>query len=246
MTSTVAETVTCMECRQENEIERIYCHHCGARLERRKVTKAPVAEEDTQKRVKQLFDPTRARIRAIFFRISKITLGACVSAVFILMATPPEVPAPPKGLIQARAINFDIEHVVSRHQPVQMKYSEDEVNSFIAYDLKNRRKQLDEPLLEFKRAAVAFHEGSCAVTMERAFFGYSLFTTLDLAPVSGKAAVVSKGASIGRLPIHPEVAHFMNYLFADLSQALDRERKLVLKLSGIEFHDKAVVLTSGS
>ncbi len=250
MTSTAAvESVTCQECRRENEVERIYCHHCGARLERRKLSNAAPKEEDTQKRVKRLFDPNRAKLRLLFFRISKIALGSAAAAALILMATPPEIPPAPKGVLaMAPSINFDIERAASHHQPEQLRYSEQDVNAYLGSSLKSKRKQLDEPLLEFKRALIAFDEGSGAVTMERALFGYSLFTTLQFGAqnAAGKAGLTAKGASIGRLPVHPQVAKYMTYLFADLWGALERERKLGAKLSGVEFHDKAVVLSTGS
>ncbi len=249
-TATAVESVTCIECRHENELERIYCHNCGARLERRPLTNTVAKEEeDTQKRVKRMFDPNRDKLRLLFFRISKLVLGSCLAAALILMATPPEIPTPPKGVLSvAPAINFDLEHAFQRHQPVQLKYTDTDLNGFLSSNLKSKKKQLDEPLLEFKRVVVGLQEGSCAVTMERALFGYSLFTTLDFAPqnAGGQAGLTVKGGGIGRLPIHPQVAKYMNYLFGDLWHVLERERKLAGKLSGVEFHDKAVVLTTGS
>jgi hypothetical protein len=60
----------------------------------------------------------------------------------------------------------------------------------------------------------------------------------------GKIEASSKGGSIGRLPIHPQVAQFMGVLFADIWSALGGEIKLVRKLGAIEFHDKSVVLAA--
>jgi uncharacterized membrane protein YvbJ len=62
--------VVCTECRHENESERVYCHGCGARLDRTAVKKAKEAPEDAQKRVKKMFDPQRERMRALFFKMS--------------------------------------------------------------------------------------------------------------------------------------------------------------------------------
>ena len=94
--------------------------------------------------------------------------------------------------------------------------------------------------------AAAFREGTASVTMERAIFGYSIFTTIDFAPQSsgGKAGLKATAGYIGRMPIHPEIAKFMNYLFLDLWDALDHERKLAARLTSAEFHDKSVVLLS--
>jgi hypothetical protein len=247
MTSTsTMTTVVCAECRHENEPERIYCHGCGARLDRSAVKVRKEDVQDARKRVKKLFDPQRARIRALFFKISKVVLGACAVAGFVQILLPPDVPAPAKTVMLASQIRNDLESATIRHQPSQLQYTDEQVNAFLIYALKTKQKALDEPLLDFKRAVVAFREGSCAITVERSLFGYSLYTTAIYAPkiVGGKLVVTSKGGSLGRLPIHPQLARFMGGLFADLWAALEREGKLVGKMGTIEFHDKAVLMTA--
>src|SRR6266576_3685908 len=96
--TTTTTKLICPECRHENETERIYCHSCGARLDRSAVamrnSKEAVAE--TRQRVRKLFDPTRARIRAKFFKISKLILGAAAVALIIQLVSAPDVPAPAK------------------------------------------------------------------------------------------------------------------------------------------------------
>jgi hypothetical protein len=247
MTSTsTMTTVVCGECRHENEPERIYCHGCGSRLDRSAVKVRKENVQDARKRVKKLFDPQRARIRALFFKISKVVLGACLLAGLVQILLPPDVPAPSKSVMLASQIRLDLEGATTRHQPPQLQYTDDQVNAFLTYALKTKQKSLDQPLLEFKRAVVAFQEGSCAFTTERSLFGYSLYTTGIYAPkiVDGKLVATSKGGHLGRLPIHPQLAQFMGVLFADVHAALDRELKLVSKMGTIELHDKAVVMTA--
>jgi hypothetical protein len=236
--------LVCPECRRENEFERIYCHDCGARLDRKVVEKA-IPKEDTHNRVKRLFDPQRAKMRALFFKISKVLLGACGAATVTVMALPPDLPSVTKTpMVQAPTVSFDLERLMTRHEPTQIKYTEEQVNLFLAYNLKSKSKVLDKPLLEFKRALAVFHEGCASVSMERAVFGYSLFTTIDLAPSSagGKASVKAVGARIGRMPIHPVVAKYANYLFMDLWGVLEREKKMASRVTSVEFHDKTVQL----
>lgn len=247
MTSTsTMTTVVCGECRYENEPERIYCHGCGARLDRSAVKVRKENVQDARKRVRKLFDPQRARIRALFFKISKVVLGACLLAGLFQILLPPDVPASAKTAILASQIRLDLEGATTRHQPSQLHYTDEQVNAFLAYALKSKQKALDQPLLEFKRTVVAFQEGSCAITMERSFFGYSLYTTAICAPklIGGKLVATSKGGRLGRLPIHPQLAQFMGVFFADLHAALDRELKLVAKMGTIEVHDKAVLMTA--
>jgi predicted amidophosphoribosyltransferase len=71
--------LVCPECQRQNEAERIYCHDCGARLDRSALAKVAPKEEDpkqTQRRLKQILDPGRVKMRLMFFKISKLILGA--------------------------------------------------------------------------------------------------------------------------------------------------------------------------
>src|SRR5437899_6298923 len=99
MSATTATTkLICPECRHENESERIYCHSCGARLDRSAVAvrNSKEAVQETRQRVYKLFDPHRDRLRLSFFKFSKLVLGAGVLAVVIQVILPPDVPAPVK------------------------------------------------------------------------------------------------------------------------------------------------------
>ena len=248
MTTTTASTtkLICPECRHENESERIYCHSCGARLDRSATAVRNSKEEvqATRKRVRKLFDPQRAKLRALFLKIIKLTLGAVAAATIVQMILPPDVPAPSKTELVASQIRFDLENAAIRHQPPQLQYTEEQVNAFLGYALKTKQSALNKPLLTFKRVVVQFHDGTCTVTAERSLFGYSLYTTALYKPAltGGKIEALNTGASIGRLAIHPQAAQFIGILFADVWAALDREIKLLRKMSAIEFHEKAVLL----
>ncbi len=74
--------LVCPECQRQNEPERIYCHDCGARLDRSALAKvAPKGEDpkETHRRLHKLFDPGRIKMRLLFFKISKLILGAGVA-----------------------------------------------------------------------------------------------------------------------------------------------------------------------
>lgn len=236
----------CPECRHENESERIYCHSCGARLDRAAAGLRKDDPTETRRRVKKLFDPQRAKFRLLFFTVSKLVLGACALAAVIQMILPPDVPPPTKTEMLGSQIRLDLENLATQHQPPQIQYTEEQVNAYLSYALKPKQSSLNKPLLPFKRALVGFGEGSCAVTAERSFLGCSLYTSCTYAPsvAQGKMVVSNKGGSIGRLSIHPQVTQFMGFLLSDIWSALDREKRLVAKLGAIEFHSKNVILTA--
>ena len=198
MPPTILTTVVCTDCRHENEPERVYCHSCGARLNRTAVKVHKDNVEDTREHVKKLFDPGRALMRALFFKFSKVVLGACILAVLVTPIIPPEVPEPTKTMALASEIRFNLEGAATRHHPPELSFTEDQVNAFLVSTLKTKPKALDLPLLEFQRVIFEPREGACSVTMERSLFGYSLFTTVSLTPTikAGKLAIKSQGGRI--------------------------------------------------
>jgi len=239
----------CPECRRENEAERIYCHDCGAKLDRSKVVstvKASDKREQERKRLYKMFDPHRAKMRLMFFKLSKVILGSCAAALVAMMLLPPmDVPAVKKEALSLSQIGLELENAITTHRTAPLQYSDDQVSEYLGQSLKSKQKALSKPLLDFKRAFVRFKEGQCDLTVERSFFGYSLYSTDSVAVklAVGKITGANRGGAIGRLPVYPRFMECSEVIFADVWSALERERKLVSKGTAIEFHGKSVALT---
>lgn len=236
----------CPECRHENESERIYCHSCGARLDRSSVAtqkSGPEGAKKAHRRLQKMLDPHRGKLRRMLFAISKLMLAACIAAALAQMILPPEVAPALKTVGLTTQINFDLENAALYHRPPQLQYTEDQVNAYLGYALKSKQNALNKPLLTFKRAMVAFREGGCDITVERSLFGYSVYqrASYRVNVGEGKIAAANEAGWIGRLPIDPHVMQFADIIFADLWSALDRERKLISKMGGMELHDGKVV-----
>jgi hypothetical protein len=240
--------LVCPECGHENEPERIYCHRCGARLDRSATASRTSQQKelkDTQRHVRKMSKPQNVAFRRLFFTISKVVLGACAAAAVIQMILPPDVPSASND-VAPRQINFDLENAIYSHRPAQLEYTEEQVNAYLAYTLKSKQSALNKRLLNFKRAIVGFGEGAVTITAERSLFGYSLYSGSAYAVRAGEGKIVvsNKGGNIGRLPFHPGIMQFMDIIFADLWSALQREQKLIAKMGAIEFHEKQVLLSA--
>lgn len=236
----------CPECRRENEAERIYCHDCGARLDRSALAKVVPKTEDateTQRRLRTMFDPQRAKIRALFFKTSKMILGALVTAAIVQMVRPPDVPPRAKTGDFPPQIGLDLENAALIRSAAPLRYTEAQVNAYLGGTLKSKKDALSR-LLQFERAFVNFDEDVCRVTAERSLFGFSLFTSTSskVTLQNGTLAASNNGGSIGRLPVHPFIMKYADLIFADVWTALDREKKAVSKMGAIEFHPQAVLL----
>ena len=240
--------LVCPQCQHENESARIYCHDCGARLDRSALAKEKPTSEDpqaAQRRLKSMFDPHRAKIRHYFFQFSKVLLGSCAAAAVIQMITPPEVPPRPKAVGLSSAIGLDLESAAMAHKATELRYSEAQVNAYVSSKLTSKQAALSN-LLHFERALVHFDDGRCRVTVERSLYGYSLHSATESAVTltDGKFVVSNRGGAIGRMPFHPQLMQFAGFLFSDLWEAFDRERKSLAKMSAITLQPQTVVITA--
>ena len=235
--------LVCPECRRENEPERIYCHDCGARLDRSALAKVvPKGEEpeDTQRRLRSMLDPQRVKIRMMFFKVSKLILGALAMAAVIVMVLPPlDVPARVKSVDFPPQISLDLENATTSRGAAPLRYTETQVNAYLVNALKSKQAALSK-LLTFERALVNFDDGVCRVTAERSLFGYSLFTATSskVAIENGKVVASNIGGSIGRMPIHPIVMKYGDIIFQICGRPWIARRKRSRKWARSSFSRK--------
>ena len=239
--------LVCPECRRENEPERIYCHDCGARLDRSILKKEPEKTEDagaTQRRVKSMFDPRGALLKKRFFDISKLILGALALAGLIQMLRPPDLPEKPKTPMLPVQINLDLENAAMTPGAPQLRYTDEQLNQYLGYSLKSKQTALSK-YLNFERAVVAFEQDLCRLTVERSLYGFPLYTSAYFnASIQNDGLVVkNRGGAIGRMPVHPMLMQYSGFMFSDLATVVERERKSLAKLAAVEFQPKLVVLT---
>lgn len=236
----------CPECRHENEIERIYCHDCGARLDRSKVAKTEAKAEDpkeTQRRLRALMDARGAESRLL--QSATFLVGAVAVAVLVQLLRPADLPEKPKGPSELPSqINLELEDAATSPpgRPA-LTYTEEQVNAYLQNRLRSERKTLSN-YLQFERAAVRLDEGSARATVERSLFGISVYITAIFSPQveGGKVVGHLAGGKIGHMPIHPELMKYSDFAFKDVLGALDREIKSIAKLGGIELHPQMVVI----
>jgi hypothetical protein len=242
--------LVCPDCRRENEPERIYCHDCGARLDHSTLPpKAGSAEtqEDLHKRVSEMFDRRRGRTRALVLKCVKVFLAAGVAAAVVLMLLPPaNLPPVRKSGTLPPQISLELEGMTQYRKPPQLRYSEEQINAYLAYVLEKKKKGLDHILLHFERAVVAFHPDSGEITVGRSIFGYPIYTSGAFAVQlqNSKLSAAPASGAIGRLPIHPALMRYAHFLFADVAGAMERERKLITRVGSLQIGDKEIAFAA--
>lgn len=246
MTTDTTTKLICAECRHENEAERIYCHTCGERLDRSAVVAKKKAEDpnETHRRLRKMMEGP-SRTRQNFFNACKLLLFAAIAAAVVQMILPPEFP---EAVKTTSPMQLDLQLEQASMKSEVLNYSQQDVNAYLTYRLASKKKALNKPLLDFNRAAVVLKEGVCTVGWERSVFGYPLYSQMSFRVNSDgkKLSAVKTGGWIGRLPIHPAIMKYGDVLFADVWFALDRERRMLSKMSSVEFHDGSVMITSAT
>jgi hypothetical protein len=242
--------LTCPECRRDNEAERIYCHDCGARLDRSALAGCKTGKVETaaevHKRMRGMFSQRGVKARLLFSKTAKVVVIAFAAAALLAMLTAPEVPPAVKFEGFPPQINLNLETLTESRQPQTMQFSEEGVNAYLASALKRKKEKLNHPLIDFERAIVAFSEGNCRVTIERSIFGYSIFTSGDYGVQieGGKVKVSPRSGAIGRMPIDPNVMPYAGFLCSDVVAAMDREHKLLNKVGSIQLREKEIAVSS--
>lgn len=237
-------TLLCKQCNFENEPERVYCHNCGAKLDRSLLPPEATRREDpvvVQERVRKMIRPRGVsawhRVKNL---VSSVLVGA-VLAVIIVVATPPDG-APnlsQDAILEAPTITDDMEAIQQQPGAHALKYTDDKVNAFLQSSIKGKDK---DATVKFERAYVHFDEGICRITTAESVFGLALYATTERSVSVQNGAIVSqtRGGSFGRLAISGKIMPYLEKAFSPLWTVLDRDRKLVSQMQSITFHKGSV------
>jgi hypothetical protein len=243
-------TLVCPDCQHENEPQRIYCHSCGARLDRSKLIGAAVAKDEpdakARERLQKMMRGGNANVKKGILKFAKVLLGAIALAALIVMALPIEQPPAKKSYEFAPMINMDMVSATSNHQGASLVYTEDQVNSYIASNLRRKDSPASQGYFPLKSVIVRFEEGVCRISSERQLYGYSIYSgsSYRVKIENGKIIGTNTGGYIGRMPIHPALMRYADVILQKAWDALARERNSVSKLASIEFHPQSVTLVT--
>ncbi len=243
-------TLLCKQCNFENEPERVYCHNCGAKLDRSLLPPEATKREDpviVQERVRKLIRP---RGVSVWQRgkslIASLIVGAVLALIIVIARTPDGAPnLSQDAVLEAPTITDDMEAVQQQPGAHSMKYTDNQVNAFLQSSIKGKDK---DATVKFERAYVRFDEGICRITTQESVFGLSLYATTvrSVSVQNGTVVSQSLGGSFGRLTIPSKIMPTLENAFSPLWTVLERDRKLVSQMQSIAFHKGSVEMITKS
>ena len=241
--------LVCAACKHENEVERVYCHGCGEKLDRSLLPQIEPEKEDEKRekegrKVRRMMNPNRLSWWQSTKRaVGIVSLAAAVAAVFLAVRPPEDVPPAKMDRLPEQEVG-DTWSAMMMHRPataVTMK--EYDVNYFLNRAVKGADGQFG---IKFVRAFANFQPGSTTATVERNAWGLPLFNSVRFEAVPGDEKWMAKvtGIYMGRLAIHPKLAQLAPLTLNALSKAFEKQIKEAGRLSTITPGQDSITLVT--
>jgi hypothetical protein len=238
----------CEQCGYLNEPERVYCHNCGAKLDRSLLPKAEEKHQESpekaRKRISKMTNPQASWFWREVKMLFKVAIYAAMAAVVILIAQAPDGVPDGKKEPTMRLVSSDMMEALESPTPRALSFSEDEVNQYLKQMLKAKDGAI--PGVEFTRAYVNLRAGAIRLNSENSVWGYPVFSGVDyqLEVKEGKFTATVIGGSFGRLSVDPQLMRYAEMGFESLQTSLQRERKQMEKMQSVKVEDKRIDLVT--
>lgn len=223
-------TLTCSQCGFANEAERVYCHNCGAKLDRSVLPKAdaPTQQsfEKSRRRVQKMTNPGSSVItRELKALIKTLIYAGLVASIIQIVRPPADVPSAKSDEASLRMVSSDLADALESAQPRALQFTDGEVNNHLRSALKTKAKGLI-PGVKFERAYAKFDPGNVYIGLEQSVGGYSLYSgaRYTIGVKDGKLFADNCGGNFGRLAVHPMIMKYLAVVFKPLWTALQREK----------------------
>lgn len=249
--ATTTPSLTCPQCGYVNEAERVYCHNCGAKLDRSLLpkeddSKAKDSIEKTRRRVKKMTNPGGSVVVREAKTAAKAIAGAAVLALIVQLAREPDGVPRANTEPASRILSSEIDQAFESGQMRQLVFSEADVNAHLRSTVRAKTGGSTIPGVSFERAFVALEPGICRIGIQQSLWGFPLYSGIayQLEVKNGVFTATQHGGNFGRVPIHPKLMQVGDFAFQKLWTALKREHEQLQKLQAIVIEKGRIMLVT--
>lgn len=246
-------SIACTQCNHVNEVQRIYCHNCGTKLDRSKVieqqqvaAKNLVTAQTTQKRVQKMLAPGASATSRWPFTLLRTVIYAAITAGIILAAMPPANTPPVSKDLPAKpeAARIAIESLLVATPGTSTVIAPAAVNDYLQVYAKIRFAK--DGLLTAERTFGILDKDTIGIILHNTVKGvpFYLGVTHRVVMENNLLSVTLTGISIGRLNLPPIAMPILSNFFPPLLAGLDREHMLLTKLGGFTIKKEGITVTS--
>ena len=244
-------SLTCSQCGFVNEVERVYCHNCGAKLDRSMLPredddKTRESIERTRKRVKKMTNPGESPVIRELKAAGKVLGWAIAVAIVYLLLREPENTPDPRGELGQRMVSSEVAMAVESGEARVLTFAEADVNAHLKSAVKRRAGGI--PGVDFERAFVRLEPRVCRIGMQQSLWGYPFYSGIAYKVEVKDGQMVSEqiGGNFGRLAVHPALMRYADFAFQKLWAALKREQEQLNRMQTIVLQKGQVVVVTKS
>jgi hypothetical protein len=243
-------TLTCSQCGFANETERVYCHNCGAKLDRSLLPKGEQAGKEAvdrvRKRVKKMTNPGQTSVTRELKTLANVIVWAVLAAFIIgFIREPGGVPSAKTDEGGLRMVGSEIAEALEFPQSRALQFTDGEVSSYLRSALKSKTAGLI-PGVKFERAYVKFEPGNVYIGLQQSIAGYSLYSgsRYQIGVKDGQFFARNVGGNFGRVAVHPGLMQYLDVVFRPLWKPLKREHDQMKSMQRVEAMKGSVVLVT--
>lgn len=244
------ERLTCVECGYQNEPERIYCHNCGAKLDR---SLLPRKDDKAKTKKKSKVPVGKVKVRTPILKPFLISLISAAGAAAILLAVmPPDDPPPLENepLLQSPDIGVELNTLASSPRRAFLTYSEDQVNSYLKTTVRGGRDDALATYIEYAGTFADLRDGAARIYLVQRVLGYPVYIHKTFEPVTtggGEVRARTVNCGIGRLDLPAITAPAIDLVLGALWDAARRDIETMGRLGGVRIgKDQVTFLNKGS
>lgn len=240
--------LVCAQCQHQNEIERVYCHNCGEKLDRSLLPPVDEVKESeekakTGKQIKKMMNPGRfSFVRNLKTFALIVGFAALVAAVFLATQAPETVPPAKSDRLAEMEVAEVWAGMMNTRPSVSVAFKEFDIN----YYLRKAVKGTDGPLgTKLERVFAHFEPGLITITIQRNALGLPLYSSVTFKPdlADGKWKADVKRVKFGRLAIPAGIAKMTKLDASTLgafSKVFEKEIKQLDRVATIESRESVI------
>jgi hypothetical protein len=236
--------ITCPNCGKDNELGRIFCLKCGAKLDLNAVGPPRSAKKPGLRKARKA---AKAMIINVFIRIVKVSALAFTASVITLVFLPPSVTRYKTVIQDGDSFDdkkFQLEDAINSATHATIVFSEKEINGMLL----RHTKAVNEDFKSGVRVGsiyASIHDDLITFSIDRKWKYFHIFLVYTTRPAveNGKFNFEPVSGAIGRFPIPNLILEPYANLLSPLWTRFKFDKQTLDQVTGVKLQTNHVTLT---
>jgi hypothetical protein len=236
--------IICPNCGKDNELGRIFCLKCGAKLDLNAVGPPTSAKKPGLRKARKA---ARALILNTFLKIVKVGLLAFTASVITLVFLPPDHPRYRTTLEDGDRFEekkFQLEDAINSATPASVTFSEKEINGMLQ---RHTKAVNDDFKTEVKVGSIyaSLHDDVITFSIDRKWKYFHIFLVYTTRPAinNGRFVFDPVSGAIGRFPIPKPLLDPYAELLTPLWTRFKFDKQTLDQVTGVKLETNHVTLS---